>query len=221
MIAIIMPTIVADIGGAAYYTWAAMLYTIGSIVGGASTGIVWGRLGARRGYAMGAGIFALGTVACALAPDIGTLIAARTVQGWAGGRRQRHGADHQPLQRAPAHPHYRDIARHVYRLSPERTGGRRHVRRDALVARFVLGDGAVHAGLCRSRLRENTRATRRRKRAAPASVAAAAAIGGAGRRGVLRRRGRSGPSFAAAPPADCRRDRGGRPHFPARPPRRQ
>jgi MFS family permease len=85
VIAIIMPTIVADIGGAAYYTWAAMLYTIGSIVGGASTGVVWGRLGARRGYAMGAGTFALGTVACALAPDIGTLVAARTVQGWAGG----------------------------------------------------------------------------------------------------------------------------------------
>src|SRR5213082_3216396 len=85
VIAIIMPTIVGDIGGAAYYTWAAMLYTIGSIVGGASTGVVWARLGARRGYAMAAGIFALGTVACALAPDIGTLIAARTVQGWAGG----------------------------------------------------------------------------------------------------------------------------------------
>src|SRR5438874_9748058 len=85
VIAIIMPTIVADIGGAAYYTWAAMLYTIGSIVGGASTGIVWGRFGARRSYALGAGVFALGTVACALAPDIGTLIAARTMQGWAGG----------------------------------------------------------------------------------------------------------------------------------------
>jgi MFS family permease len=85
VIAIIMPTIVADIGGAAYYTWAAMLYTIGAILGGASTGVVWARLGARRGYAMGAGIFALGTVACAVAPDIGILIAARTVQGWAGG----------------------------------------------------------------------------------------------------------------------------------------
>src|ERR1051326_9378581 len=74
VIAIIMPTIVGDIGGGAYYTWAAMLYTIGSIVGGASTGVVWARLGARRGYAIAAGIFGLGTVACALAPDIGTLI---------------------------------------------------------------------------------------------------------------------------------------------------
>ena len=47
--------------------------------------MVWSRLGARRGYTLGAGVFALGTVACALAPDIGTLIAARAVQGWAGG----------------------------------------------------------------------------------------------------------------------------------------
>src|ERR1700730_3476944 len=84
VIAIIMPTIVHDIGGTSFYTWAAMLYTIGSIVGGASTGMVWSRLGARRAYTLGVGIFALGTVCCALAPNIGWLIAARGVQGWAG-----------------------------------------------------------------------------------------------------------------------------------------
>jgi MFS family permease len=85
VIAIIMPTIVADIGGAAYYTWAAMLYTIGSIVGASSTGVMWARFGARNGYAIGAAVFALGTVACALAPNMGALILARAVQGWAGG----------------------------------------------------------------------------------------------------------------------------------------
>jgi MFS family permease len=85
VIAIIMPTIVRDIGGASFYTWAAMLYTIGAIVGGASTTMVWSRLGARRAYTLGAGVFALGTLGCALAPDIGALIAARSVQGWAGG----------------------------------------------------------------------------------------------------------------------------------------
>jgi hypothetical protein len=52
VIAIIMPTIVRDIGGASFYTWAAMLYTIGSIVGGASTGMAWSRLGARRAYGL-------------------------------------------------------------------------------------------------------------------------------------------------------------------------
>src|SRR5438309_8393570 len=85
VIAIIMPTIVRDVGGASFYTWAAMLYTIGSIVGGASTGMVWSRLGARRAYTLGAVVFAVGTLCCALAPDIGSLIAARGVQGWAGG----------------------------------------------------------------------------------------------------------------------------------------
>jgi MFS family permease len=85
VIAIIMPTIVADIGGAVYYTWAAMLYTIGSIVGASSTAIIWSKFGARNGYALGAGVFALGTASCALAPDMGALIVARAVQGWAGG----------------------------------------------------------------------------------------------------------------------------------------
>src|ERR1051325_8694641 len=47
VIAIIMPTIVADIGGATYYTWAAMLYTTGAIVGASPTGVVWARVGAR------------------------------------------------------------------------------------------------------------------------------------------------------------------------------
>ena len=85
VIAIIMPTIVADIGGAAYYTWAAMLYTIGAIIGASSTGVVWSRFGPRKGYALGAGVFAVSTAACALASGIGALIAARAAQGWAGG----------------------------------------------------------------------------------------------------------------------------------------
>jgi MFS family permease len=85
VIAIIMPTIVRDIGGARFYTWAAMLYTIGAIVGGASTAMIWSRLGARRAYTLGALVFAGGTLCCALAPNIGALIAARAVQGWAGG----------------------------------------------------------------------------------------------------------------------------------------
>ncbi len=85
VIAIVMPTVVADIGGAAYYTWSAMLYTIGSIVGSTSTGAIWARLGARKGYALASGVFAVATIACALAPDMGTLIAARGIQGWGGG----------------------------------------------------------------------------------------------------------------------------------------
>ena len=151
VIAIIMPTIVADIGGADYYTWTAMLYTIGAIVGGASTGTVWARLGARRSYMLGALVFALGTVSCALAPGIGSIDrgAYGAGLGRRAGGRQRHGADHQPLQRKAADPHHCHVAGHVHRLSPERSGGRRHVRGNELVARLVLGNGAVHAGFRR------------------------------------------------------------------------
>lgn len=85
VIAIIMPTVVSDIGGAAYYTWPAMTYTVGSIVGAASVGPVWATLGRRRGLVVGAFAFLLGTVACALAPGMGALIAARAFQGYAGG----------------------------------------------------------------------------------------------------------------------------------------
>jgi hypothetical protein len=46
VIAIIMPTIVRDIGGARFYTWAAMLYRIGAI-GGSSTAMVSSRPGPR------------------------------------------------------------------------------------------------------------------------------------------------------------------------------
>ena len=85
VIAIIMPTVVGDIGGAAYYTWPAMLYTIGAIVGAASVGPLWARFGARRAYAISGAVFLIGTLGCALAPDMAALIAARAVQGYAGG----------------------------------------------------------------------------------------------------------------------------------------
>jgi len=85
VISIIMPTIVADIGGAAYYTWPSMAYTIGSIIGAACVGPVWVALGARKGYAASAVAFVVGTTASALAPDIASLIAARAAQGLAGG----------------------------------------------------------------------------------------------------------------------------------------
>ncbi len=85
VIAIIMPTVVADMGGAAYYTWAAMLYTIGAIIGASSTGAVWAKFGARKGYTLGSAIFAAATLACALSPDMAMLCGARLVQGWAGG----------------------------------------------------------------------------------------------------------------------------------------
>ena len=85
VIAIIMPTVVADLGGAAYFTWPAMLYTIAGIVGAVCLAPFWAVLGARNGYAVSGIVFLLGTIGCALAPTMAALVAARTVQGLAGG----------------------------------------------------------------------------------------------------------------------------------------
>ncbi|MGB0576958.1 MAG: MFS transporter [Alphaproteobacteria bacterium] len=85
VIAIVMPTVVADIGGADYYTWPAMLYTIGSILGAACVGPLWAWLGVRKGYGASALAFLVGTVGCALSPDMLSLNIARGVQGLASG----------------------------------------------------------------------------------------------------------------------------------------
>jgi MFS family permease len=85
VINIVMPTVVADVGGAAYYTWPAMIYTIGTIVGSASVGPVWAALGRRYGTVASALAFGAGTIGCALAPDMAMLIGARAVQGFSGG----------------------------------------------------------------------------------------------------------------------------------------
>lgn len=85
IMAIIMPAIVGDIGGAAYYAWPTMLYTIGTIVGAASLGPVWAALGRRRGLIASVVALAIGTAGCAVAPDMATLIVARAFQGIAGG----------------------------------------------------------------------------------------------------------------------------------------
>ncbi|MDH3239880.1 MAG: MFS transporter [Alphaproteobacteria bacterium] len=85
VIAIVMPTVVADIGGADFYAWPAMLYTIGAITGTAALGPVWNVLGPRRGYAVSGLVFMAATIGCALAPSIGALNVARLLQGFSGG----------------------------------------------------------------------------------------------------------------------------------------
>jgi MFS family permease len=85
VIAIIMPTVVADIGGAGYYTWPAMLYTIGSIIGAACVGPLWNWLGVRLGYGASALAFLAGTIGCAFSPDMLLLNIFRGLQGLASG----------------------------------------------------------------------------------------------------------------------------------------
>jgi MFS family permease len=85
VIATVMPVVVADIGGVAFYTWTTMLYTMGTIVGGASGAAVRGFLGGRYGYVVGGLMFLAGMIGCALTPSMTALLVARAVQGTGGG----------------------------------------------------------------------------------------------------------------------------------------
>jgi MFS family permease len=85
VMAIIMPTVVAEIGGAAFYSWPTLLYTVGAIVGAAGIGPVWGRLGRRGGSTAGGLLFLAGTIGCGMASDMTTLIIARGLQGLGAG----------------------------------------------------------------------------------------------------------------------------------------
>ena len=66
VISVVMPTIVADLGGAVYYAWTAIIYTVGSIVGAATVEPVTRAIGRRVGYVAVAGVFMLSTAGCAL-----------------------------------------------------------------------------------------------------------------------------------------------------------
>jgi MFS family permease len=85
IVATILPSIVMDIGGAAIYTWATMLYVVASILGTATGGLVQATQGMRRGYIAGLLVFLVGSIGCAIAPHMLVLLMARATQGLGGG----------------------------------------------------------------------------------------------------------------------------------------
>jgi MFS family permease len=85
LINILMPAIIADIGGVAFYAWAMMLYLVGAISGAASYGPLRARIGGRLSLTTAGAVFSLGALGCALAPAIGVLLMSRLVQGFGGG----------------------------------------------------------------------------------------------------------------------------------------
>lgn len=85
IVATIMPSVVADIGGAAFYAWTTMLYMVASIVGAAGSAPVKAGLGLRRCYFLAALGFLVGSAVCAVAPDMLVLLMGRVVKGLGGG----------------------------------------------------------------------------------------------------------------------------------------
>ncbi len=85
VIATVMPSMVADIGGVAFYTWPAMLYVVASVVGAACGAYMRAAIGWRRACALGGLVFMVGTIACALAPSMPVVLLARLIQGFGAG----------------------------------------------------------------------------------------------------------------------------------------
>lgn len=85
VVATILPSIVADIGGLAYYAWTTMLFVIGSICGSAFAATMLRRCGSRLSYGMALALFIAGSLVCAVAPAMWVLLVGRLLQGLGGG----------------------------------------------------------------------------------------------------------------------------------------
>jgi len=85
VVATALPTIVGDLDGATHMLWVTTAYVLASTVAMP----IYGKLGdliGRRSLFLGAlALFAVGSVACALAPAMAELIAGRAIQGLGGG----------------------------------------------------------------------------------------------------------------------------------------
>ncbi len=85
IVATILPSVVHDIGGLRYFAWSTVLYIVASLLGGAGCSRILQRFGARNAYRVALAAFALGSIACALAPVMPVLLVGRFVQGLGAG----------------------------------------------------------------------------------------------------------------------------------------
>lgn len=83
--ATIMPSVGADLGGYAYFGWATAGFLLGSVMAGASSGLLALRFGLRRATAAAAVLYALGCALSAAGPDMASFLIGRVLQGVGGG----------------------------------------------------------------------------------------------------------------------------------------
>ncbi|MCR9255580.1 MAG: MFS transporter [Alphaproteobacteria bacterium] len=85
IVATMLPSMVAEIGGASLVGWSVTLYEIGSIVAGASSALLAMRHGLRLPMAVAAVVFGIGCLVSAAAPSFPVVLAGRLMQGVGGG----------------------------------------------------------------------------------------------------------------------------------------
>jgi len=81
----LLPSAIAEIGGARLYAWVVTLYLVGSVVAATTVNSMLHRFGARSSFLLALAVFGVASLVCAAAPNMGVLIAGRTLQGVAGG----------------------------------------------------------------------------------------------------------------------------------------
>lgn len=85
IVATMLPSIVAEIGGAALVGWSVSLYEVGSIVAGAASALLTLRFGLRAPMSMAAALFGVGCILSAVSPAMPLLLTGRALQGIGGG----------------------------------------------------------------------------------------------------------------------------------------
>ncbi len=83
--ATIMPSVGADLGGYAYFSWATAGFLVGAIMAGASAGRLSELLGLRTATALSGLVMLAGCIMSAAAPDVATFLAGRLIQGLGSG----------------------------------------------------------------------------------------------------------------------------------------
>jgi MFS family permease len=81
----LLPTAIEDIGGERLYAWSTTVFMIASVISSMFVSRLLGRRGAVGAYLVALAPFVLGTVVCAVAPTMVTLLAGRALQGIGGG----------------------------------------------------------------------------------------------------------------------------------------
>ncbi|MCP8897094.1 MFS transporter [Shinella daejeonensis] len=83
--ATLMPSIVRDIGGLEFFAWATTLYVAASVLGSVFVAVRPRGVTLNRCFVLGAVLFGLGSLVCALAPTMPAVLAGRSVQGLGAG----------------------------------------------------------------------------------------------------------------------------------------
>ena len=81
----ILPSLVADIHGQQYYSWAATIFVTASLIGASLAAKLLAKAGPKNAYALSALLFAIGTIICSFAPTMPIFLFGRLIQGFGGG----------------------------------------------------------------------------------------------------------------------------------------